>query len=339
MPSTPSRRATIAEVAALAGVSTATVSRVLSGGSPVTDSTRSRVEAAVEELHYRPSELTRAVFAGHSNTIGVLLADMRNPYYIDLIEGVSRVANEAGALPYLAAGNRDSTTERRLLTLMDSHHVRGVVTTVANDNEDILHAMAMAGTECVFMTRDPSIEHPRMHSVRLDDQAAGRLAWDHLASIGRTKVLIVQQSRDLVTVRERTAGMIEHARSHGVEIGPANIFKLPTLDRPSEELRDRIQRGFADGSVDVVFATTGIATFRAYEALAATGLDVPGDVAMLGLDDFAWAEYLSPSLSVITQPTIDMGATAARLILEEPGESRRVMFEPSLAIRGSTTVR
>ncbi|WP_308800010.1 LacI family DNA-binding transcriptional regulator [Agromyces silvae] len=338
MTSTPSRRATIAGVAKLAGVSTATVSRVLSGGSPVSESTRLRVTAAVNELNYRPSELTRAVFAGRSNTIGVLLADMRNPYYIDLIDGVSGVANEAGALPYLAAGNRDVTTERRLLSLMDSHRVRGVVTTVANENEDIFHAMALAGTECVFMTRNPTIDHPRMHSVRLDDRAAGRLAWEHLASVDRTSILIVQQARDLGTVRDRTAGLVSAAREAGVEVGPEHIFKLSSLDRPSEELRDRLRAGFAEGVVNAVFATTGIATFRAYEALTATGLDVPGEVAMLGLDDFAWAEYLSPSLSVITQPTVRMGATAAQLILDEPGESQRLTFEPSITVRASTTI-
>lgn len=91
-----SRRSTILEVADLAGVSTATVSRVLSGSSSVADATRARVIDAVESLNYRPSDLTRAVFAGRSNTIGVLLADMRNPYYIDLIDGISQVANDAG---------------------------------------------------------------------------------------------------------------------------------------------------------------------------------------------------------------------------------------------------
>lgn len=338
MTSSLPRRATIAGVAKLAGVSTATVSRVLTGVSPVSENTLRRVKAAVEELNYRPSELTRAVFAGRSNTIGVLLADMRNPYYIDLIVGVSQVANPAGTLPYLAAGNRDVTTERQMLSLMDSHRVRGLITTVANGNDDIIHAMARAGTECVYMTRNPSISHPRIHSVRLDDIAAGRIAWDHLAQIGRKKVLIVNQSRDLLTTRERTEGMITSAREADVNLGADNIFKLASLDSPSDELRDRIRAGREDGTIDAVFATTGIATFRAYEALSRTGLRVPDDVAMLGLDDFAWADYLSPTLSVIVQPTVQMGVSATHLILDEPGESQRLTFEPAVAIRASTTL-
>src|SRR5690554_3792136 len=126
MPNSNQRRATIAAVAKRAGVSTATVSRALSGVSPVSEAARLRIIAAVEDLDYRPSELTRAVFAGRSNTIGLLLADMRNPYYIDLVDGVSQVANPSGTMPYLALGNRDPDTERRMLTLMDSHRVRGL---------------------------------------------------------------------------------------------------------------------------------------------------------------------------------------------------------------------
>lgn len=332
------RRATIASVAELAGVSTATVSRVLSGVSPVNEATRERVEAAIASLNYRPSDLTRAVFAGRSNTIGVLLADMRNPYYVDLIDGISQVANAAGTLAYLAAGNRDSTVERRILSLMDSHRVRGLITTVANDNDDIVASMAEAGTECVYITRTPSTSHPRIHSIRLDDIAAGELAWQHLSDIGRTRVLIVNQSQNRVTIRERTEGLINAARRAGVGVGAENVFTLSSLDSPSEELQDRIRAGFADGTIDAVFATTGIATFRAYEALSRSGLRVPADVAILGLDDFAWAQYLSSPLSVIVQPTIQMGSTAAQVILDEPGESRRLTFPPSLVVRASTTL-
>jgi LacI family transcriptional regulator len=334
----PPRRTTIGAVARLAGVSTATVSRVLTGVAPVSEETRLRVTAAVEQLNYRPSELTRAVFAGRSNTIGVLFADMRNPYYVDLVDGISRVANPAGTLPYLAAGNRDITTDRRLLSLMDSHRVRGVITTTAEDNEDILHAMAEAGTECVFMTRRPGIVHPRMHSVRLDDAAAGRLAWQHLSQIGRTRILIINQTSDQPTMRERTAGLIEAARVAGTEIGPDRIFRLASLDSPSVELRERLLAGVADGTIDAVFATTGISTFRTYEALMATGLNVPEEVAMLGLDNFAWADYLSPSVSVIVQPTVQMGMAATEIILEEPGSPQRRTFQPSITVRASTTL-
>jgi LacI family transcriptional regulator len=338
MPSIASRRATINSVAKLAGVSTATVSRVLTGVAPVSESTRERVIAAVNELNYRPSELTRAVFAGRSNTIGLLLADMRNPYYIDLVDGVSRVANTSDTLPYLALGNRDPMTERRLLSLMDSHRVRGLIATIGTEGDDIVKAMAESGTECVYMARDTGIDHPRVHSVRLNDVAAGRMAWEHLAQIGRMKVLIVTQGEDTPTRRERVAGLIDAARQAGVELGPDNIFRLGSLSTPSEGLRDRIRAGNLDGSINAIFATTGITTFRAYEALIATGLQMPNDVAMLGLDDFAWAGYLAPSLSVIVQPAVQMGMAATEIILDEPGESRQLTFEPSVIVRASTAL-
>jgi LacI family transcriptional regulator len=336
MPKSPPRRATINAVAELAGVSTATVSRVLTGVSPVNESTRMRVLEAVDQLNYRPSELTRAVFAGRSNTIGLLLADMRNPYYIDLVDGVSRVANPSGAMPYLALGNREPDTERRLLSLMDSHRVRGLIFSGGPHADDLVHAMAEAGTECVYMARNVSLDHPRLHSIRLDDLAAGRLAWEHLSSIGRTRILIVAQGEDTPTRRERVAGMIAAAADSGITVDHNDVFRLDSLTSPSNLLRDRIRERVSEGTVDAIFATTGIATFRAYEALIASGVSVPREVAMLGLDDFAWADYLSPSLSVITQPAIEMGMAATQIILEEPGESRRLTFAPSLTVRASS---
>lgn len=330
------RRATINTVAKRAGVSTATVSRVLSGVLPVTEHTRKRVEAAVEELNYRPSDLTRAVFAGRSNTIGVLFSDLRNPYYMGLIDGIANAANAANTLTYIAAGNRDSRIERRILSLMDSHRVRGVITTATNDHDDILQSMANSGTECVFVTRQPTIAHPRMHSIRLDDIATGELAWKHLSEIGRTRILVVNQTPQRITTLERNKSLINAAQRSGVTLSAANIFVLPSLDAPSEELRQRILDDWSAGRIDAIFAPTGIATFRAYEALAATGLRVPEDIAILGLDDFAWAEHLATPLSVIVQPTAQMGAAAAKVILDEPGESQHLTFPPSLVVRRST---
>lgn len=108
----------------------------------------------------------------------------------------------------------------------------------------------------------------------------------------------------------------------------------PTSGRAASERTD----DWSAGRIDAIFAPTGIVTFRAYEALAATGLRVPEDIAILGLDDFAWAEHLAVPLSVIVQPTAQMGDAAARVILDEPGESQHITFPPSLVVRGSTTL-
>jgi len=329
------RRATIAAVAELAGVSTATVSRVLSGGSPVSESTRVRVQAAAESLNYRPSDLTRAIFAGRSNTIGVLFADMRSRYYVGLIEGISRVANASDNLAYLAAGNRDDAQDRRILSLMDSHRVRGLIT-AAQNNDDIILSMAQSGTECVFITRQPTLQHSRIHSIRLDNLAAGRLAWKHMSDIGRTRPLLVNLTPQRETTLERNEGFYTAAAESGVELGAENSFALSSLDGPSDDLVRCIRNRWSQGTLDSLVATTGIATFRAYEALARTGLRVPEDVAILGFDDFDWAEYLSTPLTVISQPTVEMGAAAAELILSEPGTSQRLLFPPSLVVRAST---
>lgn len=332
------RRPTIADVARLAGVSTATVSRALNDGGRVSEGKRACVFRAVTELNYRPNDLTRAIFAGRSNTIGVLMADLRNPYYVELTHSISGVATASGTLAYLASGNRDAELERRILSLMDSHRVRGLITTTQSPNDDVVLSMAESGTTCVYITREPTTDHPNIHSVRLDDYAAGTLAWEHLKSIDRTRVLVVSQSLQLSTQRLRVQGLREAAHTDGVEVPEEHCYVLSDLDSVDDELRDLLREEAGGGTINALFATTGIATFRAYEALARADVEIPGQIAMLGLDDFFWADYLKTPLSVIVQPTRTMGETAAQLILREQGDSQRFQLKPSLAVRASTLV-
>ncbi|MFJ2758784.1 LacI family DNA-binding transcriptional regulator [Nocardioides sp. NPDC087217] len=329
------RRATIATVAERAGVSTATVSRVLNGGVTVSEAVHERVLAAVEALNYRPSDLTRAVFAGRTNSIGLLLADLHNPYYVDLVEGVSRVANPSGTLPYLALSNRDPETERKMLSLMDSHRVRGLIT-VARKSDDLVMSMAEAGTECVLMARDTEPDHPRIHVVRLDDRAAGSMAWEHLAETGRSRILVVSQ--DTPAGRDRFRGLADAAKRDGVTLPVDAPFMLDNLAAPSEKLRELIASEFKNGTLDAVFAATGISTLRTFEAINSIGLRIPDDIAFLAFEDFAWAEHMTPSLSTIVQPAVKMGMAAASIILDEPGSGQRLRFEPKLVARSSTAV-
>ncbi|WP_246454306.1 LacI family DNA-binding transcriptional regulator [Leucobacter denitrificans] len=308
---------------------------MLSGSSAVTEATRNRVEEAAKSLNYRPSDLTRAVFAGRSNSIGVLFADMRSPYYVGLIEGITHVSSRAGALAYLAAGNRDMDQEEQILSLMDSHRVRGLIT-AAHHHDDLILNMAESGTECVYITREPTFIHPRAHSIRLDNIAAGNLALQHLTEIGCTRTLIVNQTPLRLTSIERTQGFRDAAQAAGLHIADEQVHKLDSLSAPSADLAQTIQTYWQQGRIDSVFATTGAATFRAYEALAGSGLRIPEDIAILGIDDFQWASHLAAPLSVITQPTFDMGEAAAKLILEEPGSSQTMIFPPSIIVREST---
>ncbi|MFD5858727.1 LacI family DNA-binding transcriptional regulator [Streptomyces chartreusis] len=338
-PSGLRRRPTINDVARLADVSTATVSRVLSGVAKVSPEKHAQVLRAIEQLDYNPSDLTRAVFNGRSNAVGVLVADMRNPYYVDLVRGVESVITEGGGLVFLANGHRDRERQEAILRAMDAQRLRGLVITANRDiDEGAVRRLADRGAEIVFVTRPAGISHPRIHSVRVDDEAVGALAWQHLRDRGRRNVAVVTQPLDTPTQRARLRGIRDAARLDGVDLADDRVVELQSLDEPALGLEEVLKAcgSTKRGAVDAVFAATGIGTLRAYQELMALGVRVPDDVAFVGFDDFLWAPYLASPLTVVTQPTLAMGTQAARLIIDEPGAAVEHVLAPGLTVRAST---
>ena len=313
------KRVTIGDVAAHAGVSTATVSRVLNGGL-VAEPTAARVREAAERLGYSPNALTRSVFAGRSSTIGVVIRDLSSPFYLDLIRGIDEVAAANGSPVMLANTYRSADREAAQVRAMDQQRVRGLVITADETADDHARRMASNGTPCVVVARTA----PGLHSVSLDDVAAGRLMASHLADCGRSRVGVVSGGTR-PTQLKRLEGLRQGLVEHG-------------LPQPEEVLVGNEDE--VDGAVgsllrhnDAVVCTTGRLTVAVHLALTARGLRMPADIGFLTMDDFAWAGPLG--ISVIAQPSYEMGRAAAELVVSEPADPARIVFQPTLIARGS----
>lgn len=313
------KRVTIGDVAARAGVSTATVSRVLNGGL-VAESTAARVWETAESLGYSPNALTRSIFAGRSSTIGVVIRDLSSPFYLDLIRGIDEVAAANDSPVMLANTYRRTDREAAQVRAMDQQRVRGLITTADETADSHARRMAENGTPCVIVARTA----PGLHSVSLDDVAAGRLMAAHLADCGRSRVGVLSGRKRPTQVKR-----VEGLRQGLVERG---------LPLPEEVLVDNEEE--VDGAVgallhrnDTVVCTTGRLTVAAHVALTARGLRMPDDVGFLTMDDFPWASTLG--ISVVAQPSYEMGRRAAELVVEEPTAPARIVFQPTLIARGS----
>jgi LacI family transcriptional regulator len=338
-----SRRPTISDVAEAAGTSTATVSRVLTGRTRVSAELTARILATVDRLGYSPNGLTRSIFQGRSTSIGVLIGDLRSPFYLGLIRGVEEVATPAGHLPLFANTSRDSDVERRLLRQMEEQRVRGVVVTTGPDTDDITRQMASCGTQCVLITRKLALPCPGVHSIRLDDRAAGEMAYRHLYENGRKRIAVITSSLRLATQRARLAGVRKGTLAKNHQPEPGLTAEMASLDPEGarqtlidliERSRDRRgRRGF-----DAVIVTSGLITHAAFRAVRELGLRVPDDVALVGFDDFPWAPYLDSPLTLIDQPAHGMGRRAAELILADPPLTRpvNVIVKPTLIVRRSS---
>jgi LacI family transcriptional regulator len=311
------KRTTIGDVASAAGVSVATVSRVLNGGA-VRQDTAARVQEAVAALEYTPNALTKSIFSGRSTTIGVVVQDLSSPFYLDLMRGIDDVASANGSLVMFADTHRVPDREVAHVRTMDEQRVRGLVVTTGEETDGRLHSMTANGTPCVVVARAV----PGLHAVTLDNDAAGRLMAAHLAACGRSSVGVVCGRRP--SQAERTAGLRAGLADAGLP--PPAVAEVGT-----DAEVDAAVASFDDS--DAVVCMTGRLTVAAYTALSATGRTIPDDVAFLAVDEFAWAAALG--ITVVAQPSYEMGRQAAELVVEAPEEPVRHVFAPALVTRRS----
>lgn len=314
------KRTTIGDVAAAAGVSVATVSRVLNGGA-VREDTAARVQEAVTTLEYTPNALTKSIFSGRSDTIGVVIRDLDSPFYLDLMRGIDEVAGANDSLVMFASTYRAPDREMAHVRTMDEQRVRGLILTTGETTDARARGMTANGTPCVVVARAVA----GLHSVSLDNVAAGRLMAEHLVACGRSSVGVVGSGPRPSQVGRR-AGLRDALADAGLP--PPVVADAGTVDEVDAAvaalLRDR---------PDAVVCLTGRLTVATYTALTAAGLRIPGDVALLAMDEFVWAAALG--ITVVAQPSYEMGRQAAALVVEAPADPVHRVFAPTLVARRS----
>jgi LacI family transcriptional regulator len=321
------KRTTIGDVAAEARVSVATVSRVLNGGA-VRQSTAARVREAASRLEYTPNALTKSIFAGRSSTIGVVIDDLRSPFYLDLMRGIDEVAGANGSLVMFASTFQHVGREAEQVQAMDEQRVRGLIVTTGETTDDRTRRMAAGGTPCVIVARPVPDPPPGLHSVALDNAAAGRLIAEHLISCGRRSVGVISGVRP--SQLDRTAGLRQGLAEAGLPLPGEAVISIEN----NEQVRDAVEALLGRRAPpDVIVCLTGRRTVAVHSALASRGLAIPGDIGFLTMDDFSWAPALG--ITVIAQPAYQMGQKAAGLIVENPGQPARLTFEPQLIARTS----
>jgi LacI family transcriptional regulator len=326
------KRATIGDVAAHAGVSTATVSRVLNGGA-VADATVTRVREAITRLEYTPNALTKSIFAGRSSTIGVVIRDLSSPFYLDLIRGIDEVAAANDSLVMLANTFRRIDREVAQVRTMDEQRVRGLIVTTGETTDGRTRRMAGSGTPCVIVARTVQDPPSGMHSISLNDIEAGRLMAVQLAECGRSSIGVVTSGRRPSQI-QRTTGLRRGLGALGLPLPEDAVTVAETEQKVNDAVGSLLARAHdRHEPLDAIVCTTGRLTVAVHAALTARGIAIPDDIAFLTMDDFPWATALG--ITVITQPSYQMGRRAAELVVERPSEPVSLVFEPALVARTS----
>lgn len=326
---------TLDELAALAGVSRATVSRSINGGS-VSEATRRRVLEVMEATNFRPNVAARALASGRSGIVGIsmhLSADLlfRDPYFSQLLQGMSSVLSQsaAGMMLWLGDRSKEETLDRILRTgLLD-----GVIVT-ANDLADPLVDGLLSSDLATVLIGHRRADRTASY-VDVDNVQAADTITSHLINTGRTKIGHITGTRGSAAGEDRIAGYEKAMKRAG--LSTEGLLVEGALDEPSGALA---AGALLDRGVDAIFSANDASAAGALETIRSRGLSVPDDVALAGFDDLDFAATLDPPLTTIRQRVEEQGIEAARSLLrllEDPESGpHRVILPTELIVRAST---
>lgn len=325
-------RPTLAHVARLAGVGPMTVSRTINGNSYVAEATARRVHAAIRKLHYVPNRAARILAGQRSKSIGLIVPDVSNRFYSVISQAVQQSAREAGYLVWLAASDNTPAVEKAQLEQMMSLPVDGILLVPAASRSS--HLKAVATGSIPFVTVDLPIEVAPTDSVEVDSRAGSLIAIEHLIQHGYKRIACVAMNLHLASIRKRTAAYEDRLRKTRL---PRQIVEVTSESSILTRLKALFQ---SSKPPDAIFTTDNICTTGTIQALHKMGLNIPGDVALLGFDDLDFYGLITPSVTTIRQPVEELGRTAARLLLDRMrGEMlapcMRIVLPAALVIRES----
>lgn len=330
--------AQVRDVAALAGVSPATVSNALNHPAKVSPATLARIQAAIDELGYIRNDAARQLRAGTNHAIGMIVLDIANPFFTDVARGVEDVLISENRPLILGNSSQEPTRETSYLDLFEQQRMSGVLITPVGDVMDRLRRLRDRGTSVVLVDRMSRAKE--FSSVSIDDKMGGRIATEHLLDIGRRRIGFIGGPAGLPQVQDRLAAARRAVDKHGsgeivfVETdamnanagrwGAEQLLELPRTQRP-----------------DAVFAANDLVALGVLQALTLAGVSVPDDIAIIGYDDIEFAASAAIPLSSVHQPAQQLGSTAATLLLgviADPTGSgvQHTTLQPELVVRRST---
>ncbi|WP_461059864.1 LacI family DNA-binding transcriptional regulator [Streptomyces pseudoechinosporeus] len=337
------RPSTIRDVAAKAGVSVATVSRALAGNYPVSAATRARVMAAVESLHYVVNVHAKALSGQVAGPIALVIQDITGPSLAQVAAGVEQEAASRGRLSLVCATHGDRKREDDLVQLMREQHAAAVLLVGGAMVDEGYHqrmaeyarALDAAGSRLVLVGRPALPGNLPVTVVEYDNRGGAFQAADQLLSAGHRRILCLGSIPELSTGQQRRGGYLHALRAHGVPHAeeldiPGPYTRVSGYQRTREALVSSLD-------FTAILAGTDMVAVGALAALREAGLDVPGDISLVGFDDVPFAADLTPALTTVRVPYEDLGRTAVRLALEreERLADDHVVLSTQLVIRQS----
>lgn len=328
-------RVTISDVAREAGVSLMTVSRVINDKEEISPATRQHVLAVIERLGYRPSGIARGLATQRTNTLGLVVPDMANPFFADVARGAEDQAYAEGYNVFVY--NTDESPQRELAALqaMEERRVDGLVLCSSRlSGQDLTAALARHPAAVLVNCR---LESLHVGTVLLADEEGGRAATEHLLHAGHRAVGFLAGPLASFSSRQRGAGYRAALRAAGLVANPVWVrpcsYQVASGRAAAHELLSD------HPEVTALFCYNDLVAVGSLQACAEMGRRVPDDVAVVGFDDIPMAALVTPALTTFRVARYEMGQQAVQLLLGqtmgEPDAGERIVFQPELVIRAS----
>ena len=328
-------RVTIADVAREAGVSSMTVSRVINSKGDVSPATRQRVLAVVEQLGYRPSGIARSLATQRTRTLGLVVPDVANPFFSDVVRGVEHVAYAQGYNVFLCNTEEDPQRELTVLKSLEEKRVDGLVLCSSRLEEEALRTVVTWHPSVVLVNRQ--LEGNGVCSVVVDDDSGGQLATQHLLQAGHRAIGFLAGPPASHSGRRRARGHRAALEAVGMGYNPAWTRPCsPGVKGGHETAHDLF---VTHPELTALFCYNDLVAVGALQACADLGRSVPGDVAVVGYDDIPLSGLVTPPLTTCRVPRYELGALAVQLLLDGiegcPSQERKTVLQPELIVRDS----
>jgi DNA-binding LacI/PurR family transcriptional regulator len=323
------------DVASRAGVSIATVSRVVNSLPNVRPKLRRKVLRAVQDLNYQPSRAAQRLRAKRSRVIGLVISDIQNPFFTTVVRGIEDAAYERGYSLVLCDSDENPEKERLYVDVMRAEGVAGVI--LASTSEASQHIRNLLAHNIPVVAIDRRIKDRRVDSVLVANAKGAFMAVQHLLDLGHRRIGMVSM-RSIPTGRERQVGYLRAFRECGVRASR----RLIRMGAPKPEGGYGLARELLrlEPRPTALFVDNNMMMLGALQAIRESGLSVPEELSVVGFDDMPWATLLNPPLTVVAQPTQELGRKAVEHLLERlDGPDRpvsHVQLMPKLIVREST---
>lgn len=309
------------EVADLAGVSVATVSRVLNGDEVVKPATKAKVMQAIKTLKYSPNRVAQRLRSTkkRSRIIGLLIPDIQNPFYVDVIRGIEDFAYSSNCVVIIGNFSQDENKEQLYIDILKSESVDGFI--VAPSNEKDRHIKQLIADGFPVVCIDRGLSEVEIDLVKVENQKGVFHAIEHLIALGHRKIGYIAGNQLIPTTLERIAGYQQAMEKNNIEIDPDVIVSRKSDYQSGLELAAQLLEMHQPPTA--IFAGNNLLTLGALETIHKKGLRIPEDIAIIGFDDVYWANSLNPPLTAVRQPGFEIGRKSCELLVKRINDPER----------------